>query len=476
LSSVLKGVEPEISELRRLGVARNSEDSAHFVLSWPRARGQVNALLTRGRVLGDNTAMPPIQGGRGEAVSPRDQSFDPSDRFSDRARALFYARLAFLGIGLGVLGVPSWAHYVGATGTAAFVIYFAVIGYSVANYLLLDHPRIGRPLTFFTLTVDLFALTTMVMSSGGLKSPMMAAQVMFTIFFALLFPRPLTIVPPLLMLPVVARLDYIAEGRTLFASDVFLLVWYAALNFIAVYVLVYLNTRDQRHLTQLRELTHMREEAIITEERLRLAREIHDGLGGTLSTLIIQSEYIYRMANEEPLRQEIADLKSQAEEAIEELRRSLTMMRRDFDLHKALEDYCTRFTERSKVPAVMKVQGRRRRLPSEMQLAVFRILQECLTNIQKHAKAQKVEVTLKYDGDLVSITISDDGVGFDRQKAKPGHYGLTNILERARKFRGTVDVQSAPGAGTTVHASLAIPAEGSHIALMPTPQETPATA
>lgn len=420
--------------------------------------------------------MPPIYGGAAAEVNPVDPSFDPGDRFSDRARALFYARLAFLGIGLGVLAVPSWAEYVGATGTAAFGIYFAVIGYSVANYLLLDHPRFGRPFTFVTLNLDLLALTTMVMSSGGLKSPMLAGQVVFTIFFALLFPRPLAIVPPLLMLPVVARLDSLAEGGTMVPQDMFLILWYAALNFIGVYVLVYLNSRDQRHMRQLRELTAMREEALITEERLRLSREIHDGLGGTLSTLIIQSEFIYRMASDEALKLEIADLKSQAEEAIEELRRSLTMMRRDFDLHKALEDYCTRFEERAKAPAVMKVQGRRRRLPSEMQLAIFRILQEALTNAQKHARATHVDVLLRYDGDLVSITISDDGVGFDTKKAKPGHYGLVNIFERVRKFRGTVDVQSAPGAGTTIHASLAVPTEGSHVAMMPVPEAPPSAA
>jgi len=393
----------------------------------------------------------------------------PGDRFSDRARALFYARLAFLAIGLGVLAVPSWSAYVGATGTTAFAVYFTVIGYSVSNYLLLEHPRIGRPLTFVTLNLDLVALGAMVIASGGLKSPVMAGQVLFTIFFVLLFPRLWALIPPLLLLPVVARIDQVIDGRTFAPDDVFLLVYYIMINAIAAYVLVFLNARDQRHLQQVRSLSSMREEALITEERLRLSREIHDGIGGTLSTMIIQSEFIYRMAKDDEMKTEIAELKGQAEEAIEELRRSLTMMRRDFDLHKALDDYCTRFAERAKVPTVMKVHGRRRRLPSEMQLAVFRTLQECLTNAGKHAQAKQVDVKLKYDGDLVSITVSDDGVGFDTAKKKPGHYGLVNIVERARKFRGTVDVQSAPGAGTTVHVVYVVPAEGSHVAQMPAP-------
>jgi signal transduction histidine kinase len=420
--------------------------------------------------------MPPVYGGAAAKHKPVPlepaRDYELQERFSDRARALFYARLAFLAIGLGVLAVPSWSQYLGATSSSAFAIYFGVIMYSVANYLLLDHPRIGRPLTFVTLCLDLLALTAMVMASGGLRSPIMAAQAVFTIFFALLFPRLVAIVPPLLMLPLVARLEQPGAER-IFGRDVFLIIWYAALNFIALYVLVYLNARDQRHMRQLRELANMREESAITEERLRLAREIHDGLGGTLSTLIIQAEFIQRLAKEENLKAEITDLKTQAEEAIEELRRSLTMMRRDFDLHKALDDYCTRFADRSKVDCSIRMSGRRRRLPSEMQLAVFRILQEGLTNIQKHAKARRAEVALKYDGDLVSLTVTDNGVGFETKKEHPGHYGLTNIYERARKFRGTVDVQSAKGAGTTIHVTLVVPAEGSHVAIMPTPSNPP---
>lgn len=412
--------------------------------------------------------MPPQYGGAAADVAANaPPPTATADRFSDRARALFYARLSFLGLGLGLLAVPSWSAYVGATGTTAFAIYFAVIGYSVANYLLLDHPKIGRPLTFVTLNLDLVALGAMVIGSGGLKSPLLAAQVLFTIFFVLLFPRLFSLIPPLLMLPIVARVDLAMDDGAMLSEDIFLFVFYAALNAVAAYVLVYLNARDHRQMEQVRALSSMREEALITEERLRLSREIHDGIGGTLSTMIISSEYIYRMAKDEALKEEVADLKGQAEEAIEELRRSLTMMRRDFDLHKALEDYCTRFTDRTKVPAVMKVHGRRRRLPSEMQLAIFRTLQECLNNAQKHAQAKQVDVKLKYDGDMVSITVSDDGVGFDTTKKKPGHYGLVNIVERARKFRGTVDVQSVPGAGTTVHVVLVVPSEGSHVAAVP---------
>ena len=68
---------------------------------------------------------------------------------------------------------------------------------------------------------------------------------------------------------------------------------------------------------------------------------------------------------------------------------------------------------------------------------------------------------------MVSLIVQDDGVGFDTGEEKRGHYGLVNMVERVRKFRGTVDIQSAPGAGTTVHATMVIPSEGSHVAFLP---------
>lgn len=410
--------------------------------------------------------MPPVYGGAAAPLKENAPIYELSDRFSDRARALFYARLAFLSIGLGVLAVPSWSQYLGTTTSTAFAVYFFAIGYSVTNYLLLDHPAFGRALTFCTLVLDLAIMTAMISASGGLASPMMAGQIMFTIFFALLYPRFIAVLPPMFVLPIVAWLD--ASGdQTFLARDLFILVWYGVLDLVAIYVLLYLNARDRSHLMQLRELSSMREVSLITEERLRLSREIHDGLGGELSTLIIQSEFIYRLAKDEELKKEIADLKTQAEDAIDELRRSLTMMRRDFDLHKSLEEYVARFESRAKVPCDFKILGRRRRLPSDMQLALFRILQECLTNVHKHAGAKTADAKLKYDGDLVSLTITDDGVGFDTTGKHPGHYGLINMTERAKKWRGTVSFQSAPGAGTSVHVTLVIPQEGSHVAVLP---------
>ncbi len=371
-------------------------------------------------------------------------------RFVTRARTLFYARLAFLAIGLGILAVPRWAHAFGAEGTGAFVWYFVMIVYSAACYLVIERGWVGKAATFATLCVDLLVLVYMIAYSGGLKSPVLPTQVVYTIFFALLFPNPLSILPPLLTLPVVAKIDTEIPGRVLELEDIFLLVWYSAVNFIVVYVIVYLNEREERQHNEIISLQENLRQMAIVEERNRLSREIHDGLGASLSSLIIQSEYLHNLAREPELKSEIKELKEVAEESIDELRRSISMMREDFDLVPAFEDYCQTFAQRTGFEVDFNVTGQLPRLDSELQLACFRVLQECLTNVRKHAEAGRVEVELVYLDDRLRLKVKDDGVGFDYKGDLQGHYGLGNMRERARHFGGGVEIASAKGAGCEI--------------------------
>src|SRR5437870_10043650 len=135
------------------------------------------------------------------------------DRFLTRARALFYARLAFLVLGLGVIGVPAWSQAFGVGGPGAFAIYLVMVAYSAANYVFLPKPRVGRMLTFVTLCADLCVLVWLVSATGGLRSPLLAAQLLFTTLFVVLFPTPLAVVPPLLTFRVVAKLDQLLGGH-----------------------------------------------------------------------------------------------------------------------------------------------------------------------------------------------------------------------------------------------------------------------
>jgi two-component system, NarL family, sensor histidine kinase DegS len=388
------------------------------------------------------------------------------ERFLTRARAVFYARLAFLTLGLGILAIPTWRESFGADTPLAYPWYAFVVLYSVLAQVTAHHPRHGRWVMFLTLTLDLFLLLALIANSGGLRSPVMAGQVLFTLFFALLFPNPIATVPPLLMLPVVMRVSQMLGERPPFTVELLFLLWYAALNGVAVYVTVYLTGREEQQNREILELEGELKKLAVVEERNRLARDIHDGLGAALSGLIIQSEYLLTLARgDETMKREVSELKLAAEEAIDEVRRALSMMRDEFELIPQLENACTTFTTRHRTPVDLRIEGEQPPLSDDQQLTLFRIMQECLTNTAKHAEATRVTVQVRFSPTELTLCLEDDGKGFDPTKRPKGHYGLLNIKERARKVGGVVEIASELGEGTKV--MLAIPAR--HAGALPQP-------
>ena len=389
-------------------------------------------------------------------------AYDPKqyedERFVTRARTLFYARLAFLGIGLGVLAIPRWSSAFGVRTLWAFAVYFVMVGYSIGAFLCLDRPKLARPITFLTLCLDLVVMVYMITASGGLHSPLLATQLMFTTLFVILFPKPLAILPPLLTLPIVAKIDQMVFQQDPAVLDLFVLIWYSAINFIVVYVMVYLNERDQTRHQEVVTLQQGLKDLAVVEERNRIAREIHDGLGASLSSLIIEAEYLQTLARKavregkdgEALIGEIVELKGVAEESIDELRRNISMMRDDFDLLPALEDYCHTFAGRARLEVRFQHRGRPPELPPSAQLTIFRVLQECLTNVARHAGTDAVEIDLTWARPALTLVVEDHGKGFETGGTLKGHYGLTNMAERAKKAGGHLDVASTPGEGTRV--------------------------
>jgi signal transduction histidine kinase len=371
------------------------------------------------------------------------------ERFAARAMALFYARLGFLTLGLGVLAFPRWQQLVGASYPSVFITYFTIIAYAVVNFLVRTRGRLGRAVTFVTLNVDLVILIYIVTWSGGLRSPVIAAQLVFTMLFAVLFPRPLAILPPLLALPVVAKIDQIL-GRVFTLEELFLLAWHFAINFIAVYVIVYLNNQEENQHREILRLQDEIRDLAVADERSRLARDIHDGLGASLSGLLIQAEYLNTLTDDAALHGEIEELRTAAAEGMAELRRSISMMRDDFDLVQSMEETVAGFEQRARIETRLDVRGHPARLPSDVQLAIFRVLQESLTNVIKHAEAAHVGVELSFPGAGVALTVRDDGRGFAMKDGLRGHYGLAGMRERARKVGATVDIESSPGSGTVV--------------------------
>jgi signal transduction histidine kinase len=126
----------------------------------------------------------------------------------------------------------------------------------------------------------------------------------------------------------------------------------------------------------------------------------------------------------------------------------------DYGLYAALSWYTDNFQERTEIKAVLKGKELNPRLDQKKEIALFRIAQEALTNITRHAQASQVELKLSATKNWVTLTITDDGIGFDplNIEAKEGNrgWGLINMKERAARVGGTMDIQAQPQQGTTL--------------------------
>jgi len=198
------------------------------------------------------------------------------------------------------------------------------------------------------------------------------------------------------------------------------------------------------------------------EERSRLAKDLHDGLGGMLSGIkltlgTMKGNMIVSGDNAKLLTGALSRL----DETIAEMRRVAHSMMPEalinLGLGQALLDYCEGLREASGVEISYQQIGLDERLTTEVEITIYRIVQELLNNVVKHAKAKEVLVQLSlHDGNL-HITVEDDGAGFDVQaKAAMGTAGLTNIQSRTNYLKGSLDIQSEPGKGTSVFIEIPV--------------------
>ena len=224
-------------------------------------------------------------------------------------------------------------------------------------------------------------------------------------------------------------------------------------------------------------LTQARE-AGAGDERQRMAREIHDTLAQGLTGIITQLEAAQQTASEAERERRIGNAKRLARDSLAEARRSVQALRpqalEDSKLPDALADEATRWTATSGVPAEVRTTGDPRALHPEVEVTLLRVGQEALANVAKHAAAAHVWVTLSYMEDVVTLDVRDDGTGFDPALAPEGRadggFGLIAMRQRVQRLAGQLEIESEPGAGTVVSASL--PAIG--LGAPPPPQEAKA--
>jgi signal transduction histidine kinase len=201
------------------------------------------------------------------------------------------------------------------------------------------------------------------------------------------------------------------------------------------------------------------------EERKRLARELHDETVQSLIALGHRVEMVQKALDKDPKRahQRLAELRALAGEIQAEVRRFSRALRplylEDLGFVPALEMLAQEIGRGNGLAVSLKVEGEIRRLAPDLELTAYRIVQEGLSNVVRHAGAKSAWLTVVFATDRLTLRVRDDGCGFEpplnpADLTRAGHFGLMGIRERALLFGGKIEVRSRPGQGTALEVHL----------------------
>ncbi len=198
------------------------------------------------------------------------------------------------------------------------------------------------------------------------------------------------------------------------------------------------------------------------DERKRIARELHDETAQALTTLLIRLKILERAKSATEMRGQINELRELTAETLEAVRSLAVELRPatldDLGLVAALEAYTEAYASRIPLPLEFSAQGfddAAGRLPPQVELVLYRVVQEALTNVAKHAAAQRVQVALRLTQHDVVAAVADDGHGFDAEdmmRSRERGLGLFGMQERLALVQGQLVIDSSPGRGTRIEA------------------------
>jgi two-component system sensor histidine kinase DegS len=198
------------------------------------------------------------------------------------------------------------------------------------------------------------------------------------------------------------------------------------------------------------------------EERKRIAREIHDGLAQTMANVVLRTEIAERMLGKQEyqaVKDELVELKGQLRGGLEEVRKMIFNLRPmaldDLGLVPTLRKFVQDFEEKTKIRTQFELKGRETRLPSGMEVAVFRLVQEAFANVLKHSFATYVTLEVSFRKDEMKLHIADNGIGFDVEQMETklvneNHFGLLGMRERLELLEGRMELQSEKDSGTRI--------------------------
>jgi signal transduction histidine kinase len=220
----------------------------------------------------------------------------------------------------------------------------------------------------------------------------------------------------------------------------------------------------RRVAQQTQVIAHQIEQKTLSDERRRIARELHDTLEQQLAGVNIHLDTVAECAPElpEPVSRALDNARAMLTHSRTEAHRSILELRSRTIEQAGLIGAVSESIEALQVitPRITtEVEGREQRLSQRVEFQLLRIVQESITNALKHAHAETIAVRFHFTHDELTVTITDDGTGFDATQPPAVHstrFGLLGMRERAAKIRASIDIQSTPGTGSTVSVTAPI--------------------
>ena len=201
------------------------------------------------------------------------------------------------------------------------------------------------------------------------------------------------------------------------------------------------------------------------EERKRLSREIHDGPAQMMANVLMRTDLIERIYNDKGIEQafaELSDLKQTVRNALSEVRRIIYDLRPmaldDLGIVPTLKKYINTVMEYNvPVEISFRAPDSEKKLPKDYEVAIFRVVQECINNSIKHGKPSLINVKMEFSPTFINVIVSDNGVGFDTDQVKPNSFGLVGLKERVDLLNGKMTIKSARGQGTLIMFQIPYP-------------------
>lgn len=200
------------------------------------------------------------------------------------------------------------------------------------------------------------------------------------------------------------------------------------------------------------------------EERKRVAREIHDGPAQAMANLVMKAEFCEKLVDIDidKAKDELKNLKQVVRGSLSDVRKIIYDLRPmsldDLGLIPTLQRYAANYMEETDIHVDLCILEKGIYITKVVELAVFRIIQEALSNVRKHANAKNVSIRVEFTEDRLNVLISDDGKGFDKEAVKPmqkdSGYGLFSMKERIELLSGKFEITSAPGKGTRIFLTI----------------------